>query len=277
MSATPTPTPASQSLLGIDWPTFIAIIIVAVIALVLERLIATYFSRAAKRLKLEPHVTNNLVLTSRILILFFAVAAIASIGRLLSEWVISLSAIGGTALGFASQKTIGNFVAGLFLLASKPFRVGDYVRIGAVEGIVMEITINYAKILTTANNTVSVSNLQILDRDITNFASECGRNGIHCYTFEVGFDHTVSAKKIGEIFDAVFKRYAMEFPKNPSYTLIRSSGTERVYLVYLYVRKPEEIFTFRPKIAEEVFTLWDMERTKQGSHEKQPALIAVTD
>ena len=108
-----------------------------------------------------------------------------------------------------------------------------------------------------------MSNLQILDRDITNFAYDCGKNSIHCYTFEFGFDHTVSTKKIGEIFDTVFKRYAMEFPKNPSYTLIRSSGTERVYLVYLYVWKPAEIFTFRPKIAEEVFTLWDMERTKQ--------------
>jgi small-conductance mechanosensitive channel len=255
---TPTPTTPPISLFGIlDLSQIISIIIVAAIAIAVERLIATYLSRGAKRLKLDPHVTNNLVLIFRIVILIFALASIATVGRLQPEWLLSLSAIGGAALGFASTKTIGNFIAGLFLLAAKPFKVGDYVRIGTVEGIVQEITINYTKVLTIANNTVSISNLQILDRDITNFAFE---SGVYCYTFEIGFDHVVSAQKIAEIFAKVFEKYAYEFPKKPSYTLIRSSGTDRVYMVYLYVRKPDEIFKFRPQIAEEVYTLWDSER-----------------
>jgi small-conductance mechanosensitive channel len=135
--------------------------------------------------------------------------------------------------------------------------------LGNVEGIVQEITINYTKVFTSGNNTVSVSNLQILDRDITNFAFESGKNEIYCYTFEVGFDHTVSTEKIGKIFDEVFERHVYELPKKPCYRLIRSGGIERVYMVYLYVRKPEDIFKFRPQIAEEVYDLWDKERTKQ--------------
>ncbi len=262
MSVTsPTPTPPPASLFGLlDLSQIIAIIIVAVVAVAIERLITTYLSRGAKRLKLDPHVTNNVVLIFRILILIFAIAAIASVGRLQPEWLLSLSAIGGAALGFASTKTIGNFIAGLFLLAAKPFKVGDYVRIGTVEGLVQEITINYTRVLTMANNTVSVSNLQILDRDITNFAFE---SGVYCYSFEIGFDHGVSTQKIGEIFEKIFEKYAYEFPKKPSYTLIRSNGIERIYMVYLYVRKPEEIFKFRPRIAEEVYSLWDSERIKQ--------------
>ncbi len=89
--------------------------------------------------------------------------AVSSLGGVQAEWLLSVSAIGGAALGFASQKTIGNFLAGLFLLVAKPFKVGDYVKLGTVEGIVQEITINYAKILTSGNNIVSVSNLQILE------------------------------------------------------------------------------------------------------------------
>ncbi len=256
---TPTPTTPPVSLFGLlDLNQIISIIIVAAIAVAVERLITTYLSRGAKRLKLQPHVTNNIVLTFRILILIFAIAAITTVGRLQPEWLLSLSAIGGAAVGFASTKTLGNFIAGLFLLAAKPFRVGDYVRIGTVEGIVQEITINYTRVLTMANNTVSIINLQILDRDITNFAFE---NGVYCYTFEIGFDHRVSTQKIGEIFGKVFAQYTCEFPKKPSYTLIRSSGIERIYMVYLYVRKPEEIFNFRPRIAEEVYALWDKERT----------------
>ena len=262
-AATPTPTP--ESFLGfLDLRLIILILIVAASAITIERLINTYLSRFAKRAKLEPHTTNNLMITTRILILFGAISAIADLGGLPPEWILSVSAIGGAALGFASQKTIGNFIAGIFLLSAHPFRVGDYVRLGTVEGIVQEITINYTKVFTSANNTVSVSNLQILDRDITNFSFEMEKTGrapgIYCYTFEVGFDHSVSTQKIGEVFEAVFRNHLLELPKKPTYTLIRSSGTERVYLVYFYVRKPEDIFKFRSQIAEEVYSLWDGER-----------------
>lgn len=262
-SPTPTPVPSSVLFGFLDLNQIIGIAIVAVAAVIAERLITRYVSRVAKRLGLELHVTNNIVLFFRIVILIIAVAAIASIGRLPAEWIISFSAIGGAAVGFASQKTIGNFFAGIFLVAAKPFKVGDYVRVGTVEGIVNEVTINYTKIFTISNNTVAISNLQLLDRDITNFASNNGRQtGFHCYTFEIGFDHRVSQEKISQIFDEVFERYRHLFPKKPGYMLSRSTGIERVYMVYIYVEHPEDIFMARPQIAEEVFKRWDRERAK---------------
>jgi small-conductance mechanosensitive channel len=126
---------------GVQIPltTIFEILIIAIVAVALERLISRYLTGLAKRIKLEPSTSNNLVLTFRILILIFAVLAISSLGGVQAEWLLSVSAIGGAALGFASQKTVGNFLAGLFLLAAKPFKVGDYVKVGTVEGIVQEI------------------------------------------------------------------------------------------------------------------------------------------
>jgi small-conductance mechanosensitive channel len=243
--------------------TIFDIVVIAVIAVTLERLISRYLTRFAKRIKLEPSASNNLVLTFRILILIFAVLAISSLGGVQAEWLLSVSALGGAALGFASQKTIGNFLAGLFLLAAKPFKVGDYVKIGTVEGIVQEITINYAKILTSGNNTVSVSNLQILDRDITNYLFESTKNrNLYCYTFEVGFDHSIPSEKINQLFNQIFDSYSQILPRRPSSTLIRSGAFDRFFLVYLYVDKPQDIFVLRPKIADEVFQRWDEERAK---------------
>jgi hypothetical protein len=72
----------------------------------------------------------------------------------------------------------------------------------------------------------------------------------------------VSTEKIAEIFDEVFQRYIHTLPKKPSYMLTRSGAFERVYVVYLYVEHPEDIFTLRPQVAEEVFKRWDIERTK---------------
>jgi small-conductance mechanosensitive channel len=237
--------------------------IIALAAFILERVITRYLRRFAKRAKLEPNVTNSLVLTFRILILIGAVASIVRVGGLTTEWFVAFSALGGAAVGFASQQTIGNFIAGLYLLATRPFKAGDYVRVGTVEGIVQEITINYTKILTMGNNIVSLANLQILQRDITNYLYENEHaHSLHCYTFEIGFDHSVSTEKLAEIFNEVFKRHSHALPKELSYTLVRSSAFDRVYMVYLYVKNPEDIFVLKPRIVEEVFNLWDLERTK---------------
>ncbi len=183
--------PDSEGLFGIPIETVVIIIVVIVAALTIERIITRYVSQAAKRLKWAPYTMNNIVLIFRIFVLIGTLAVISNIAGLPPEWVLSLSAIGGAALGFASQKTLGNVIAGLFLLAAQPVQVGDYVRIGQVEGIVQELTINYTKILTSANSTISISNLQILDRDITNFLyqeEKMGEKGFICYTFEIGFE-----------------------------------------------------------------------------------------
>lgn len=255
----------NHTVLGVKLSTFLSLFVIAVVAVVLERLFTRYLSRFARRARLAPHVTNGLVLTARLLILIGAAVSAVRVGGLPTDWFVAFSAIGGAAVGFASTKTIGNFVAGLYLLAARPFRVGDLVRLGTVEGIVEEIAINYTKILTMGNNLVSISNLQIMDRDITNYSYKSDeRDGLHCYTFEISFDHSVSSSKIGEIFDEVFQKCCDKLPKKSHFMLLRSTGFERVYLVYLYVRKPEDVFALRPQVAEEAFKLWDKERQKEN-------------
>lgn len=239
------------------------LVLIAVVAVTLERVITRYLSRFSKQAKLEPNTANNLTLTFRILILIGATFAISRVGGFPSEWLISISAISGAALGFASQKTIGNFVAGLYLLAARPFKVGDYVKIGTVEGIAQEITLNYAKILTAGNSVVAVSNLQMLDRDIANYLYISKSKGnLYCYTFEIGFDHLVPTETLSDIFKTVFEEYERILPKRPFCVLTRSTAVERVYTVYFYVEQAGDIFTVRPQIADTVFKRWDEERIK---------------
>jgi small-conductance mechanosensitive channel len=253
--------PEEGNIFGISFSTILSILVIVAAAIAIERLFTRYLSRFGKRARLERNVTNNLVLTFRILILIGAVLAISRIGGLQPEWILSISAIGGAALGFASQKTLGNFLAGLFLLAARPFKVGDYVRLGTVEGVVQEMTLNYTKVLTIGNNTVSISNLQTMDRDITNYTVESRKNfSLYCYTFEIGFDHSVPTNKIAEIFNEVFERFQHGLPRRPQATLTRSDAFTRVYTIYLYVEHPEDVFTLRPQISDETFKRWELQR-----------------
>lgn len=251
-----------QTPLGLTLAQILSIAIIGVVAISLERLITRYLRRFSRRAHLARNVSNNLILTFRVLVLLGSAAAIIRIGGLDTQWFLAFSALGGAALGFASSQTIGNFVAGLYLLATRPFKVGDYVRLGTVEGIVQEITINYTKILTISNNTVSIINLQILQREMVNYLFESEKQNLYCYTFEIGFDHSVSSEKIDVILKETLKKHEPELPEKPHYMFARSDAFGRVYVVYLYVKNPEEIFVLRPQIAEEIFAAWDTERLK---------------
>ena len=83
---------------------------------------------------------------------------------------IGAAALLGTAIGFASSSTIGNFISGLYLLVTNPFSVGDYVILPnlKVEGIVEEISINYTTILTPEGVHVLVTNQKLLGTIIKN-------------------------------------------------------------------------------------------------------------
>ncbi|MGH9642419.1 MAG: mechanosensitive ion channel family protein, partial [Terriglobales bacterium] len=53
--------------------------------------------------------------------------------------LIKVLGIGGVAIGFAFQNILQNFLAGLLLLWSEPFRVGDEIKLDAFEGTVEDI------------------------------------------------------------------------------------------------------------------------------------------
>lgn len=132
-----------------------------------------------------------MVLIFRLLILLGAVATFMRIGGIPPDWLVAYSALGGAAIGFASTRVLGNFMAGLFLFVTRPFHVNDYVRVDNIEGIVVEMTFNYTKILTRSNTSVFISNLKILDQNVVNYRCLSEKSLLYCYTVELAFDHSL--------------------------------------------------------------------------------------
>ena len=56
---------------------------------------------------------------------------------------LTLGSFIGLVVGFASQQVMGNAIAGMFLAFSRPFRIGDKVKIVGVEGVVVNINVMY--------------------------------------------------------------------------------------------------------------------------------------
>ena len=95
--------------------------------------------RALARFHLEPPVRALIERVAHVLVLgLFVIMALQNLGVELLPLIAGLS-IAGAGVALAMQGVLGNLVAGLTIIFSRPFRVGDYISIVKEEGEVLEI------------------------------------------------------------------------------------------------------------------------------------------
>jgi small conductance mechanosensitive channel len=88
--------------------------------------------------------------------------------RALAGGILASSAVIGLVIGFASQRTIGNVVAGILIAVTQPLRLGDRVTVEGTEGIVEEIGLTYTWIRTRDNDRLVVPNERLASESIRN-------------------------------------------------------------------------------------------------------------
>ncbi len=108
-------------------------------------------------------------ITASILVigLFSALLVIPQV-RAVAGGLLASSAVLGLIVGFASQRTLGNFVAGLLIAISQPIRLGDRVTYADTEGIVEEIGLTYTLIRTRDQARLVVPNEKLASDTIRN-------------------------------------------------------------------------------------------------------------
>ncbi|MEI7445290.1 MAG: mechanosensitive ion channel family protein [Burkholderiales bacterium] len=83
----------------------------------------------------------------------------------------ALLAAAGVAIGAAWSGLLSNFASGAFLMVLRPFKVGDYISGGGVEGTVREIGLFATTILTPDNVVTLVGNGKLLADNLKNFSA----------------------------------------------------------------------------------------------------------
>ena len=81
----------------------------------------------------------------------------------------------GLAVGAAWSGLLSNFAAGAFLIIFRPYKVGDYVDAGGIEGTVAEIGLFNTTLLTPDNVTTIVGNSKVSSDTIKNFSTHAWR------------------------------------------------------------------------------------------------------
>ena len=134
----------------------------------------------------------------RLLFLGVALSLLLTATNLIdSTAIVTGGALFGTAIGLAFSKALSNIVSGFYVLGARPFRIGDYVRIGNIEGVVTEITLNYTRLLQSDYTRELVPNGKVVDSQVTNY-----RIRIDDYMLQRGKEFTNDAPKGGRVRSA---------------------------------------------------------------------------
>lgn len=137
----------------------------------LAKFAAKLTKKAVKKGHADPLVAGFVgSLVRTLVITVTAVSAIAQLQINITSLVAALGAAGLTA-SFALQGSLSNFVSGVQILFTKPFKMGDYLAFGGYEGTVKRIEILYTVLATFDNKQVIVPNSKITGDVVVNFTS----------------------------------------------------------------------------------------------------------
>jgi small-conductance mechanosensitive channel len=155
-------------------PEFWQRVIIAAVVIAVVSVVAKLVDWRIGRRNLPPEaitryrVLRRSIFTAIVTVGVFSALLVIPQVRAIAGGVLASSAVVGLVIGFASQRTIGNFVAGLLIAFTQPLRLGDEVTVQGTQGVVEEIGLTYTWIRTRDNDRLVVPNEKIASDTILN-------------------------------------------------------------------------------------------------------------
>jgi small conductance mechanosensitive channel len=152
------------------WHRLAVVGVVMLITIVVARLI----DRRIARRQLAPEaitryrVARRSITTAIVFVGLLSALLVIPQVRAVAGGLLASSAVVGIVVGFASQRTLGNFVAGLLIAFTQPLRLGDDVVIEDTRGVVEEIGLIYTFVRTEAGDRLVIPNEKLASDTIRN-------------------------------------------------------------------------------------------------------------
>ena len=155
--------------------------------------IANIVQRVLAKNNVDPairHFVGSLV--SWVPIIFVVIASLGQLGIQTASFVAIVGAA-GLAVGLALQGSLANFAAGVLILIFRPFKVGDFIEVAGVSGVVQKIQIFTTELHSPDNKKIIVPNGGVISGNITNYSANDTRRVD--LVFGVGYGDDINAAK----------------------------------------------------------------------------------
>jgi small conductance mechanosensitive channel len=152
-------------------PNAISAIVVLLIGVFVSRAIVRAVERGVARVEIEPPLRLLLLRILRVAVMaIFVIMALQNLGVELLPLIAGLG-VAGAGVALALQGVLGNAVAGLTIIITRPFRVGEYIDIHNEEGRVESITLFSTKLSHPDRSVVIIPNRKIVGEILHNYGT----------------------------------------------------------------------------------------------------------
>lgn len=246
-------TPAKSALMGFVGflPSLFTIIVIVIIFKYSIKVIKFFFDEIkSENIKIDGFYSDWALPTFNIIRLlmyaFMLVIVFPYLPGSDSPIFKGVSVFVGVLFSLGSSNAIANMVAGLVITYMRPFKIGDYIKIGDVSGEVIEKTALVTRIRTPKFEDITIPNATVLSSTSTNYSANTkhSTNGLLIHTtVSIGYD--VPWKDIhAALIDAALKTDMIE--KEPKPFVLQTSLDDFYvsYQINVYTKEP----TKQPRI-----------------------------
>jgi small-conductance mechanosensitive channel len=148
--------------------------VVVAVVIAAAGLVAKLVDRRMARRELAPEaVTRYRVIRRSVVTVIVFVGVLSALlaipqVRAIAGGILASSAVIGLVIGFAAQRTLSNFIAGVLIAFTQPLRLGDRVEVGGDAGIVEEIGLTYTFIRLDDGSRLVIPNDKLASDTIRN-------------------------------------------------------------------------------------------------------------
>lgn len=150
-------------------PKVVVAILILCAGYMVGRWVGHGLERLLVRLNLEAPVRSLLIRIAQVCVLaVFAIMALQNLGIELLPLIAGLG-VAGAGVALAMQGILGNIVAGLSIIFTRPFHLGDYISIAKEEGEVLDISLFSTTLGHTDLSRVVIPNRKIVGEILHNY------------------------------------------------------------------------------------------------------------
>ena len=231
-------------------------IIWAALTLTIGLILAWLISRGIARILRRRLKAQEAMLVKRLsYYLLFSLVIIATLHQLGIDLGLLLGAAGilSVAIGFASQTSASNVISGIFLIAERPFVIGDILEVDGKVGEVISIDLLSVKLRTFDNVMMRVPNEQMIKTIVMNRT----RFPIRRIDLQVGVAYKENTERVRNILFDVAEQNPLCMAEPKPLFIYKGYGDSALELQFSVWVKRENFLLVRNSIQEEIKTTFD--------------------
>lgn len=232
-------------------------LVLAVVVILIGLKLIKFVRKIVRRSLERTHVDTGVIqfLDSLLKVALYAVLILAVVGKFGVDTtsVIALAGSAGVTIGLALQGSLSNFAGGVLILVLKPFRVGDYIIQGDLEGTVAEIQMFYTHLLTVDNKRVIIPNGSLANNSLINVSAQDKRR----LDLDVGISYSADLRVAKNLMERMLEEEPRILVEEERTVVVSELADSAVIIKNRFWVRPGDYWQVKWDLTERIKLLFD--------------------